>query len=55
MENERIDTPETQETPQPPVYVPRPAWQVWAARIGVIIVFIAFLLYCLQIATGGRI
>ena len=34
-------------------YVPRPAWQVWAARIGVVIVIAAFLLYCWQIAMGG--
>jgi nitric oxide reductase large subunit len=36
------------------VYVPRPAWQVWGARIGAVIVFVAFLLYCWQIAMGGR-
>ena len=35
------------------VYVPRPAWQVWAARIGVVIMIIAFVGYCIQIATGG--
>ena len=34
-------------------YHPRPAYQVWAARIGVVIVFVAFLLYCWQIANGG--
>ncbi len=34
-------------------YRPRPAWQVWAARVGVVIVIIAFLLYCWQIANGG--
>lgn len=34
-------------------YVPRPAWQVWAARIGVVIMIIAFLGYCWQIATAG--
>ena len=34
-------------------YTPRPTWQVWAARIGVIILVVAFLLYCYQIATAG--
>lgn len=34
-------------------YTPRPAWQVWGARIGVVIMIVAFLLYCYQIATGG--
>jgi len=35
-------------------YVPRPAWQVWAARVGVVIMIVSFLLYCYHIATGGR-
>ena len=35
------------------IYIPRPAWQVWAARVGVVIVVVAFLLYCYNIATGG--
>ena len=34
-------------------YVPRPAWQVWLARLGVVIMIIAFAVYCYQIATGG--
>ena len=34
-------------------YQPRPRWQVWCARIGVVIMIVAFLLYCYQIATGG--
>ena len=36
-----------------PVYTPRPAWQVWAARIGLVVVIIAVILYYLHIATGG--
>ena len=34
-------------------YKARPAWQVWCARIGVVIVLAAFLLYCYHIANGG--
>ena len=34
-------------------YVPCPAWQIWGARIGVVIMIVAFLLYCWQIARGG--
>ncbi len=34
-------------------YEPRPSWQVWAARVGVVIVIVAFLLYCWHIANGG--
>ena len=39
--------------PQETGYTPRPAWQVWAARIG-LAVFIAFLvMYYLNILRGG--
>lgn len=34
-------------------YTPRPLWQVWAARIGVVIMIIAVIAYYLQIARGG--
>jgi len=34
-------------------YTPRPKWQIIAAWIGIAIVGIVFLLYCLQIANGG--
>ena len=47
MENEQnIQLPEEG-------YIPRPKWQVWAARIGVGIVLIGFILYCLHIAGIG--
>ena len=42
-----------QEVQEQPVYRPRPGWQVWAARIGVGIVLIGFVLYCLHIAGIG--
>lgn len=54
MENtnahERIDAvPEAEEG-----YVPRPVWQVWGARIGLVL-FILFVIYqLLSIAGGGR-
>ncbi len=35
------------------VYNPRPRWQVWAARLGLIFVIAAVLLYYLHIARGG--
>ncbi len=47
MEEERVEMEEQE------AYRPRPAWQVWLARIGAAIVFVAFLLYCWQIARGG--
>ena len=47
MENEELENKETQG------YVPRPAWQVWAARIGLVIMIIAVALYYWHIASGG--
>ena len=44
---------QAQEVQEQPVYTPRPGWQVWAARIGVGIVLIGFILYCLHIAGIG--
>ena len=31
-------------------YIPRPKWQIWLARTGVVIMIIGYILYCLQIA-----
>ncbi len=57
MEEERLENTEQEQEnldPQPEnVYVPRPAYQVWAARIGLVIVIIAVILYYLHIARGG--
>ena len=37
------------------VYVPRPAWQVWAARVGLVL-FILFVIYqFLVLARGGSL
>ena len=35
-------------------YVPRPAWQVWAARVGVVLA-IAFVIYQLLAIAGGSL
>ena len=34
-------------------YTPRPKWQIVAAWVGIAVVAIGFILYCLQIANGG--
>ena len=53
MEEERIDNPEVQEEQQE-VYTERPTWQVWLARIGLVI-FILFVLWqAFHLATGGK-
>lgn len=35
-------------------YKPRPAWQLWMARIGLIIFIVFVILQVMQIYTGGR-
>ena len=48
MEQEKNSLPPEQEE-----YVPRPKWQVWAARVGLVI-FLLFVIYqLLQIAGAG--
>lgn len=57
MEEERTQPTEEEiaESPEPEreVYHPRPAYQVWAARFGLVIVIIAVILYYYHIARGG--
>ena len=49
MEEERIDQiPEDREP-----YQPRPAWQVWLARIGLAVFLIFIAMYYVNIARGG--
>ena len=50
MDEQRKETEEL--APETP-YVPRPAWQLWAAWFGLVIVIVGFLLYVYHIATGG--
>ena len=35
------------------IYTPRPAYQVWAARIGLVLVILFVIYQLLSIATGG--
>ena len=49
---EEIQESQIQEQ-EKPGYTPRPSWQVWAARIGVVVMLIGFILYCLHIAGFG--
>ena len=44
---------ENETTPNQENYFPRPAWQVWSARVALVL-FIGFVIYqILSIATGG--
>ena len=46
--------PEEQVEPQAEGYKPRPAWQVWAARIGLLLFIIMLIIYYLVYFRGGR-
>ena len=52
-EQEPISPNESQQDTQP-VYTPRPKWQVWAARIGLVLFVLLVILYYINIARGGR-
>ena len=44
---------ENRKEEQKPQYKPRPKWQIALAWVGIAIMVVSFLLYCLQIAQGG--
>ena len=48
MEEERNEQPAEQEH-----YTPRPAWQVWGARIGLVVFIGLIIMYYINIARGG--
>ena len=49
MEENREMTPETEEN----AYKPRPKWQVWAARIALVVFIIIVIMSYIRIARGG--
>lgn len=53
--DETKETPE--ETPEEPreEYVPRPAWQVWGARLGAALMILFVIYQILTIAKGGQV
>ncbi len=49
-----METTPEKDTPQDShPYVPRPAWQVWAARAGLVLFLILVVIQLLSIARGG--
>ena len=50
---EEAQTPEIPQEPEKDVYVPRPAWQVWGARVALVLFIAVILLYMIKIARGG--
>lgn len=51
VENEQMEQEQPVQQSKP--YEPRPTWQVWGARIGVVIMIISVALYIWHIASGG--
>ena len=49
MDNQNENT-----TPEQEGYVPRPAWQVWAARVGLVSFILIVIAQILQLAGTGR-
>lgn len=49
MENEHLEEMHTEET----VYSPRPAWQIWLARIAVALFILVVVLYYIHMFRGG--
>ena len=53
MEEERMEQNEQQECRSQEGYTPRPAWQVWGARIGLVIFILLVIMQYINIARGG--
>ena len=49
-----MDNQNQQALPEQEGYIPRPKWQVWAARIGLVIFIGIVIAQILQIAAIGR-
>ena len=41
------------EQPREQTYVPRPAWQVWGARVALVVFILTLLFYYLNFFRGG--
>ena len=50
MEEERMELPDTPETE---AWQPRPLWQVWAARAGIVVFAIYVILQIILMFRGG--
>ena len=52
MEQENFEELTPEET-QPQGYIPRPAWQVWAARIGLGLFILLLIMYYINLMRGA--
>ena len=57
MEQQEVqqDLPEEAQAPQEEkdVYVPRPAWQVWGARVALVLFIVLLIMYYVNLMRGG--
>ena len=53
MDNEKQQQPQEVAAEETSGYVPRPAWQVWLARVALVLFIIIVIGQALRIARGG--
>ena len=53
MDNEKEVSQQESIQEEPKGYVPRPAWQVWGARIALVVFILGLILYYLNVFRGG--
>ena len=51
MDKENFEQTEPQQ--ENPAYTPRPLWQVWLARIGLVLFILVIIMYYINISRGG--
>ena len=52
MENKDLQQEDLQQE-ETPKYIPRPAWQVWGARVALVLFVALIIMYMIKIARGG--
>ena len=53
MENKDLQQQEETAQEEAPKYIPRPAWQVWGARVALVLFIAIIIMYMIKIARGG--
>lgn len=52
MENQEQELEQALQEPMPN-YIPRPKWQVWGARVALVLFIALIIMYMINIARGG--
>lgn len=53
MEEKELENQNIEEQQEKPAYIPRPKWQVWGARVLLVLFIILIILYYINISRGG--